>query len=64
MYKATLRQNEEKSAATLCYQVATKVKDMCHNFYIMKNHKTAINSTTMADGIKISTDLASLEYFF
>jgi hypothetical protein len=27
----------------------------------MKNHKTAINSTTMADGIKISTDLASLD---
>jgi len=36
--------NEGKSAAI--FQVAAWFPDMFYNFYLVKNHKNAINSTT------------------
>jgi hypothetical protein len=38
--------NEGKSAANLCHQVAARSTDMFCNFYLVKNHKIAENSTT------------------
>jgi len=43
-------------------QVAAWVPDMFCNFYFMKNHKIAKNSTTTKARDKISTDLESLEF--
>jgi hypothetical protein len=40
------RDNEGKSAVSFCRQVASWVKDMVRNFYLVKNHKIANNSTT------------------
>ncbi len=37
---------EGKSAASFCLQVAAWVSDMFSNFYLVKNHKIANNSTT------------------
>jgi hypothetical protein len=38
--------NEGKPAASFCQQVAAWFQDMFWNFYIVKNHKIAKNSTT------------------
>jgi hypothetical protein len=38
--------NEGKSAASFCRQVAARFPDMFCNFYLMENHKIAKNSTT------------------
>jgi hypothetical protein len=38
--------NEGKSAASVCRQVAAWVPEMFCNFYFVKNHKIAYNSTT------------------
>jgi len=38
--------NEGKFAASVCRQVAAWVPDMFSNFYLVKNHKIAENSTT------------------
>jgi hypothetical protein len=38
--------NEEKSAASFYHQVAAWIPDMFCNFYLVKNHKVAKNSTT------------------
>jgi hypothetical protein len=42
--------------------VAALFPDMFCNFYFVKNHKIAKNSTTAKAGGKISTDLESLEF--
>jgi hypothetical protein len=42
--------------------VAAWVSDMFCNFYLMKNHKIAKNSTTTKASEKISTDVESLEF--
>jgi len=42
--------------------VAAQVSDMFCNFYLVKNHKIADNSTTTKVREKISTDLDSLEF--
>jgi hypothetical protein len=60
----TLLGNEGKSAASFCCQVAVWFPDMLFNFYVMKIHKIAKNSTTAKDREKISTDLESLEFKF
>jgi hypothetical protein len=39
-------ENEGKSAASFCRQVAVWFPDMFGNFYLVKNHKIAKNSTT------------------
>jgi hypothetical protein len=38
--------NQGKSAASFCHQVAAWFPDIFWNFYCVKNHKIAINSTT------------------
>jgi hypothetical protein len=53
---------EGESAASFCCQVAAWVPDMFCNFYLVKNHKIAKNSTTAKVREKISTDLESLEF--
>ncbi len=52
--------NEGKSAACFCCQVAACVTDMFCNFYLVKNHKIANNSTTTKAREIITTDLISL----
>jgi hypothetical protein len=54
--------NEGKSAASFCCQLAAQVLDMFRNFYLVKNHKNAKNSTTSDVREKISADLESLEF--
>jgi hypothetical protein len=55
--------NEGKSAASFCCQVAAAwFPDMFCNFYLLKNHKIAKNSTTTRAREKMSTDLESLEF--
>jgi hypothetical protein len=49
--------NWGKSAASFCHQVAESFPDMLHNFYLVKNHKIAKNSTTAKGREKISTYL-------
>jgi hypothetical protein len=49
--------NEGESAASFCCQVAAWFPDMFCNFYFVKNHKIAKNSTTTKAKEK-STDLA------
>jgi hypothetical protein len=38
--------NEEKSPASFCHQMAARFPDMFCNFYLVKNHEIAKNSTT------------------
>jgi len=52
--------NEAKSAASFCRQVAAWAVDMFCDFYLMKNHKIAKNSTTTKAREKLSTDFESL----
>jgi hypothetical protein len=52
----------DKSTASFCHQVAAWVSDMFCNFYLVKNHKIANNSTTNKARLKISTYLESLEF--
>jgi hypothetical protein len=40
------RWNEGESAASFCHQLAALFPDMFCNFYLVKNHKIAHNSTT------------------
>ncbi len=54
--------NERISAASFCLHVAALLSDMFCNFYLVKNHKSADNSTSTRG--KISTDLESLESNF
>jgi hypothetical protein len=54
--------NEGKSAASCFRQVAALFPDMFWNFYLVKNHKIAENSTTTTARVKISTELESLEF--
>jgi hypothetical protein len=49
-----------KFAASFCRQVAAKFLDIFCHFYLVKNHKIAISSTTTEAGEKICTDLKSL----
>ncbi len=53
---------EGKSAAIFCHQVAALVPDMFCNFYSVKNHEMAKNSTTTKAGEKMSTNLEFLEF--
>ncbi len=53
---------EGESAANFCHQVAAWFPDLFSNFYLVKNHKIANNSTTTKAREKISTDLESLEF--
>jgi hypothetical protein len=39
--------NEGKSAASFCHQVAAWAPDIFCNFYLLKNHKIAKNSSTV-----------------
>jgi len=43
--------------------VAAWFPDMFCNFYLVKNHKFAKNSTTIKAGEKIGTGLESLEFY-
>ncbi len=51
--------NERKSPASFCCQVAAWFLDMFCNFYLVRNHKIAQNSTTTKAREKISADLES-----
>jgi hypothetical protein len=51
--------NEEKSAASFCFQVAAWFPDMFWNFYFVKNHKIAKKTQS---GEKMSTDYESLKF--
>jgi hypothetical protein len=55
-------ENEGRSAASFCHQVAAWFPDMFCNFYLVKNYKIADNSTTAKAREKIRTDLESLEF--
>jgi hypothetical protein len=54
--------NEGKSAASLCHQVAALVPTSFSNFYFVKNCTIADNSATTEDREKISAYLESLEF--
>jgi len=54
--------NEGESAASFCRQVTAWVPDMFCNFYLVKNHEMANNSTTTKAGENISKDLDSWEF--
>jgi hypothetical protein len=54
---------EGKSAAIFCCQVAAWVPGMFCNFYLVKNHKIAKNSTTTKAREKISTYPKSVRIF-
>jgi hypothetical protein len=54
--------NQPKLAARFCSQVAAWVPDMFCNFYLVKHHKIANNSTAPKAKEKLSTDLESLEF--
>jgi len=58
-----MQANEGKSAASFCRQVAAWFPDMFCNFYLVKNHKIAKNSTTTKAREKISADLEFLEFY-
>jgi hypothetical protein len=49
--------NEGKLVANYCRKVAARFPDMFCNFYLVKNHKIAKNSTTNKVREKIITDL-------
>jgi hypothetical protein len=53
---------EGKSVASFLRQVAAWFPEMFCNFYRMKDHNIAENSTTTKATEKISTDLESLEF--
>ncbi len=55
-------QNQDKSAARFCHQVAAWVSDMFCDFYLVKKPKIANNSRTAKAREKIRTDLESLEF--
>ncbi len=55
-------ENEGRSTAIFCHQVAAWFPDMFCNFYLVKIHQIANNSTTTKAREKISTDLESLEF--
>jgi hypothetical protein len=50
--KGKKQYNVDKSAAIFCCQVAACVPDMFCNFYFVKSHKIANNSTTAEAGEK------------
>ncbi len=54
--------NEGKSAPSFCHQVAAWFPDMVRNFYLVKNHKIANNSTITKAGEKINAVLESLGF--
>jgi hypothetical protein len=54
--------NEGKSVANFCCQVASWISDMFCNFYLVKNHKMAENSTTTKGKEKINMDLESVKF--
>ncbi len=54
--------NEEKSAASFCRQVAALFPDMLSNYFKVKIHKIAKNSTTTHAKEKIRIDLESLDF--
>ncbi len=56
-------QNERKSAGSFCCQVAALVPDLFCNFYLVKNHKIAKNSTTSDAREKIITDPQNFRNF-
>jgi hypothetical protein len=54
--------NEGKSAASFCHQLAALVPDMYCNFYLVKNCKSAKDIITTKAREKISADSESLEF--
>jgi hypothetical protein len=54
--------NEVKSVAIFCRQLAAWVAAMFCAFYLVKNNKIANNSTTTIAREKMNTDLKSLEF--
>ncbi len=54
--------DEGISAASFCPQEAALVPAMFCNFYLVKNHKIAINWATTEATEKINTYLESLEF--
>jgi hypothetical protein len=42
----TVQNNEDKLAASFCFQVVSWVPDILCNFYVVKKHKTSGNSKT------------------
>ncbi len=54
--------NQGKSYARFFRQVAAWVSDMFCNFYLVKSHKIAKNTSTTEAEEKIGTDLESLEF--
>jgi hypothetical protein len=71
MWRSSLNNNfdnEEKSAASFCCQVAVRpwvtasVAEMFCNCHLMKNHKIAKNTTTAKDREKNSTYLKFLDF--
>ncbi len=54
--------NYDKSAASVWHQVAAWVSDMISNFYVVNNHKIAINSRITKAIENIIADLKTLEF--
>jgi hypothetical protein len=59
-----VRLNSDKSVGSFSCQVAAWVAIMFCNFYLVKNHKIANNSTSAGAREKLSTDLESLEFYY
>jgi hypothetical protein len=55
--------NYDQSAASFCHQMAAWVQDLFFNFYSVKNHQSANNSTNTEAREKIGTDLESFKFF-
>jgi hypothetical protein len=58
-----VRLNSDKSVGSFSCQVAAWVPITFCNFYLVKNHKIANNSTSAGAREKLSTDLESLECY-
>jgi hypothetical protein len=52
----------DKSAASVCHQLAAWASGMFCNSYLVKNYKAANNSTITKAREKICTDLESFEF--
>ncbi len=62
MLLARFPANEGESAASFCCQVAAWVPDFFRNFYLVKYHKNAKNTSTTEAREKMKTDLEFLEF--
>jgi hypothetical protein len=54
--------NSDKPVAIFCQQLAAWVQNIICNFYLLKNHLSALNSMNVEDGEKNKTDRESFAF--